>query len=340
MSPDLDALPTISPDEGSGTATVAVPLPGGLGPLSGAFRPLSGGSIFTPEMEAAADAIIAHGRGDEEAFWSWVEKVVGSTPDELLRGMLEREYVHQLNRLPIPIAIELLRYHARRLDSPDPVRWYDDQMEYVRGRLKTDEGKDLMQSLKGVYGESEGHRRAGLPDEIRGVLRVAEAEGYCGGRFIGKHFINKVAELIIDYCRTDLQRTEGGRPGQLAREEAATARKRLQALLANGGDYLEVARALRIAEEHQSQAREAFLARCATHAEISSESTEHRAGKANRQIDSLRKKAGLTPRQSEFLDLRKQGYSIKEIADHWNAAEGTVRKHRDNTYEKLRRVAG
>jgi hypothetical protein len=46
------------------------------------IRPLSGGSILTPEFEATTEAILAYVEDREEPFWSWIEETVALCPCE------------------------------------------------------------------------------------------------------------------------------------------------------------------------------------------------------------------------------------------------------------------
>jgi len=54
-----------------------------------------------------------------------------------------------------------------------------------------------------------------------------------------------------------------------------------------------------------------------------------------RDAPAPREEDGLTPRESEILEMLAQGFMYKEIADKFGASYSTVRTHIEHIYEKL-----
>ena len=296
-------------------------------------------NILTPEVRAAAEAINARAQGWEEPFWSWVEENTGQQPDALLHSAFDA-YMPQWEKLPILIAYGLLHYHRQRLENPDQAKWYANQTEYVYKRLKKNEEWELMQALES-YGHSKAERLARLKAEIPGALFTAEAEGLYVGHLVSKYLISRVERIIVNECRPDLHRTEGGRAATLARKEAAAAQKRLDDQKLNEHEYMEAVRNLHLAKEHKAQARESVLAA------YTMPSSEEACGlaefKRKENALTLRKlieRANLTPRQLEVLVFDLRGFEKIEIASELGVGEQTVKTHLKNTRSKLRRAAG
>jgi len=210
-----------------------------------------------------------------------------------------------------------------------------------------------MRSLE-AYGDRAARLKQ-LPVELPGALVEAEGEGHyigTGGRLVGR-----VERIIIDECRPDAQRSEGGHAGTLARKRVEAARKHLRKPDLDAQERTTAERALRIADEHLDQARANVLALVPDDTQEAVELQKHprvlttspedpRAltdfghKDAELLLASLVAEAGLTEPEAAVVALWQEGFTRKEIAIKRGVGEETIKSQLRTAQDKTKRAAG
>ena len=277
-------------------------------PLRRAWASLFAGPELSPEHVEWIRARDALERGDTDPFWRFVEGFLGRSPDDWLRGVLERHYLPHGGAIPTPIMLELLRHHKKRLESPDRGKWYVKQLApTVERHLNKALGHDLMRSLES-YGKSSTERLEGLRQNLPGVLVQAEADGYyfTDGMFRNE-LLGEVERIVIADNRP-LRETR-----KRAEDEAGHRQYKIVSLTAvpDATDVLVDKSALKPYEGIEDELL----------------------------LNSLITQAGLSERESEVSDLYRQGYAPQHIASRLGMKRATVDTHLRNIRQKLTRVS-
>jgi hypothetical protein len=149
-------------------------------------------TILTPEIRAAAEAVVAHAEGDELPMRELVEERVGSMSlvekraekkaDSLFKRQL-KDYLTDGKSLPVPVLLWLLEHHRERLERKGDSARLQEQVRELRSGIKRFPSVEL--ALNGLALEGQNEDEV-LEEMIPGVAYVEQENLLPGDNLAGK----------------------------------------------------------------------------------------------------------------------------------------------------------